>query len=183
MPKRDPHPLIEDYTIAAWVGAAAGLVTAAAGLIPLAVVWVLVGTGVSVAFVDLVYRRIPTPLVVFAGGVTVAVAAVAGAHDASLGPVVIAAAGAGLVGGVFLVVHLVTPAGLGFGDVRLAAVTGALTALGADQLTAAAAAAGVAAVAATAVMVVSGRPTVAFGPYLIAAAIVAVAAATLLSVP
>ena len=65
----------------------------------------------------------------------VVVAAITSARDETWAPLVHAAAGATLVGAAFLVVHLVQPRSLGFGDVRLAALTGALTAYGTASIT------------------------------------------------
>jgi leader peptidase (prepilin peptidase)/N-methyltransferase len=85
------------------------------------------------AMVDVVERRLPNALV-GAAVVPVAVAAtaplVAGATDLALGAVW----GAALLGGPLLLTHLVSPSGMGFGDVKAAAVLGAALGLIDSQL-------------------------------------------------
>jgi leader peptidase (prepilin peptidase)/N-methyltransferase len=92
----------------------------AAGAIEAATVVVLAGLAATTVPVDLRERRIPTPVVhTVAVGESVAVIAARVARERSVAG---AAVGALLVGGVFLVVHVLDPTGLGFGDVRLATV-------------------------------------------------------------
>jgi leader peptidase (prepilin peptidase)/N-methyltransferase len=78
------------------------------------------------------------------------------------------------VGAAFLVVHLVQPRGLGFGDVRLAALTGALTAYGTASVADAAFAAVLAAVVASIATVARRARATPLAPYLLAASAVAV---------
>jgi leader peptidase (prepilin peptidase)/N-methyltransferase len=85
---------------------------------------VLAAVGVLLAVVDLRTRLLPDRLVLpalGAGGVLLAVAAVGGADLAALGR---ALAGAGVLFAGYLVLALVAPAGLGMGDVKLAALLG-----------------------------------------------------------
>lgn len=75
---------------------------------------------------DIRQRRLPNWLTLPAAVLVPAVAAAAGRGPAAL-------AGAAALTGVYLVVHLIAPAGLGAGDVKLAAALGALTgSFGAD---------------------------------------------------
>lgn len=80
--------------------------------------------GVAVSAVDLRTRRIPTSFVGatagMCGGLIVCWSIVLDRPGAIVGAVV----GACMAGGLFLVLHLVSPAGLGLGDVRYAALVG-----------------------------------------------------------
>ena len=93
---------------------------AAVGAIEAATAVVLACLAATTVPVDLGERRIPTPVVHTAAvGVSVSIIIARVDHDRAVAG---AAVGALLVGGAFLVVHLLDPTGLGFGDVRLAAV-------------------------------------------------------------
>lgn len=105
----------------------------------LAVTVVLLWTG-ALSIIDIRFRRLPNELTLGGAVVIVTGAAVAG-HGAP------AAAGASALAGLYLVVHLWSPAAMGAGDVKLALGLGALTgafgiavwtvaALGAQVLTA-----------------------------------------------
>ncbi|OMC13460.1 peptidase A24 [Mycolicibacter heraklionensis] len=75
---------------------------------------------------DIRQRRLPNWLTLPASVLVPAVAALVGRGPAAL-------AGAATLAGVYLAVHLIAPAGLGGGDVKLAVALGALTgAFGAD---------------------------------------------------
>ena len=87
----------------------------------LVVLWLVTLSGY-----DLRCRRLPNWLTLPAAVLVPVAAAVAGRGSAAL-------AGAAALAGIYLVVHLIAPAGLGGGDVKLAAGLGALTgAFGAD---------------------------------------------------
>ncbi len=86
--------------------------------IPLAVA--LAATGVLLAVIDLSCLRLPDPLV-GALAVIVVVPAVVAGDPSSLGRAVLAAAA---VGAAYLLVLMLPGGGLGFGDVKLAAVLG-----------------------------------------------------------
>lgn len=112
-------------------------VTAAVGCL-LVLAW-----AAALTVIDLRRRRLPNVLTVAGGLLFVAGAALCGRPVPAL-------LGAAALGGLYLAVHLVDPAALGGGDVKLAAALGALTgalgtpvwilaALGAPLLTAAAA--------------------------------------------
>ena len=109
----------------AWLlGPATGIVAAA--LVLAADPAALAITGVAVApvivlggAIDVRWHRLPDRLT-FPGALAVGVAAaVAALVDGDAAIVARAAAGAGVMAGVLLAVHLVSPAGMGFGDVKL----------------------------------------------------------------
>jgi leader peptidase (prepilin peptidase) / N-methyltransferase len=165
--------------IIATAGGIAGAVLAAAGRPAWAALAVLAGVAVGVIAADLRERRIPTPLVAIGTIAAAVVGAITSARDETWAPLVHGAAGAVIVGAAFLVVHLVQPRSLGFGDVRLAALTGALTAYGTASITGAAAAAALSALVASIATLATGARSVPFGPYLLAGSAVAV----LVSIP
>jgi prepilin signal peptidase PulO-like enzyme (type II secretory pathway) len=84
-----------------------------------------------------------------------------------------------MVSAAFLVVHLIQPRRLGFGDVRLTALAGALTAYGTACIAGAAAAAVLSALVASIATVATRAKSVPFAPYLLAGSAVAV----LVSIP
>jgi leader peptidase (prepilin peptidase)/N-methyltransferase len=164
------YPLVEAVTGALFVGAALAFreVGTAALVAP------FLGVMLAAALIDARHRIIPNRLLypsLLAFGAAVAVLGVAG--EASP-----ATAGLGLVacGGGLLVVHLVSPGGMGMGDVKLAALIGlVLGALGWSYVAVAVMvgvlAGGLAAVA----MLAAGRrrkDTLPFGPFLALGAIV-----------
>ena len=83
---------------------------------------------VPLAFVDAAVHRLPDPLTVAAYAVTVAgllIAAADGGHWDALGR---AAAGGAALAGFYLLLALISPSGMGLGDVKLAASLGTLLA-------------------------------------------------------
>jgi leader peptidase (prepilin peptidase)/N-methyltransferase len=164
------------HRIIATAGAITGAVLAAAGQPGWAALAVLAGVAVGVVTVDLRERRIPTPLVAIGTIAAVVVGTITSARDETWAPLLHGVAGAALVGTAFLVVHLVQPRSLGFGDVRLAALTGALTAYGAANVSTAALAAVLAAVVASIATVVGRTRSAPFAPFLVAASAVALLA-------
>lgn len=79
----------------------------------------------QLSLIDVRQRRLPNALTLAGAAVILAAAAVCGRGPAAL-------LGAAALGGLYLAVHLIDPAGLGGGDVKLAVALGALTgALGA----------------------------------------------------
>jgi leader peptidase (prepilin peptidase)/N-methyltransferase len=133
---RHEQARIGDRVAAAWravglpgrlltiLGASACAVIATASIGESAVV---VASGLSLlvlvgaALVDAVERRLPNALVLAAA--LPVIAALIATGSAELGRS--AAAGAALVAGPLLVTHLITPSGMGFGDVKAGAVLGA----------------------------------------------------------
>ena len=121
------HRLAPWYAAAEWVtGLVFGLCAAAVGWsVALVPVLCLAAGLVAMSVVDLAVMRIPTRFVyataaALAGGL-VLVAVVDGPGRRLAG----AAVGAAAYGGFLLVLHLLSPRALGFGDVRLATVVGA----------------------------------------------------------
>ena len=126
---------------------------------------------VPAALVDVVEHRLPNAFVV-ASVVPVLVAIVVsllGSGDAAAG----ALAGAVLVGGPLLVVHLISPAGMGFGDVKAGTVVGA--GVGLLGATAAVLALVVALFAGAAWALAGHRRSVPLGPGLVVGAVLATA--------
>jgi leader peptidase (prepilin peptidase) / N-methyltransferase len=141
----------------------------------------LAGAGVWLAVVDLRTRLLPDRVVLpalGAGGVLLAVAALAGHELPALGR---AAAGAALLFAGYLVLALIAPAGLGMGDVKLAALLGLhLAWLGWPALVDGALAGFVVQAVLAAVLLatrrVSLRGAIPFGPAMLAGAALVVAA-------
>lgn len=133
-----PIEVVADSPIAsAWrqvdQPARAATAVALAACVALVVAWwspVVLATGLTVAvltmaaLVDAVEHRLPDAIVAVAAvptGVAIAIALAAGEPGVATG----AAAGAALLAGPLLAVHLVSPAGMGFGDVKAGFVLGA----------------------------------------------------------
>lgn len=127
---------------------------------------------VSLCWYDVRERRLPNVLTLPGAVVVLACAAAAG-HGGS------AAAGAATLFGIYLVLHLIAPAAMGAGDVKLAIGIGALTgAFGIDVWVMAAMAAPlVTAVWAIVARLTSTERTVPHGPAMCATAAVAAAIA------
>lgn len=90
----------------------------------LAPYWLLVLLGVPLAFIDLADRRLPRLLVhPLLLGILGALAMLCLVRD-DAGPGIRGVAAMAALSGVFLVVALIVPGGIGAGDVRLAAVAG-----------------------------------------------------------
>lgn len=86
----------------------------------------LVAGLVAMSAVDLAVMRIPTRFVWATAAAVVAGLALAALVDGPGRRLAGAAVGAAAYGGVLFVMHLISPRALGFGDVRLATVTGAV---------------------------------------------------------
>jgi leader peptidase (prepilin peptidase) / N-methyltransferase len=85
-----------------------------------------VAGGVALAAIDLEHHRLPTKLVRATLALVSAGLIVAAAVEGTVTPLVTAAIGAALFCGLLFVVHLISPRSMGFGDVRLAVVLGAV---------------------------------------------------------
>ena len=171
------YPLVELAT----AGLFAGVGAAFPRLVPAAMVAAFVGLLVAVAVIDVRHRIIPNRIVYpsfVAFAVLVVVGAVAGQGlDAGRAGIGLAAFGGGL-----LVVALVSPRGMGMGDVKLAGLIGlVLGSLGLSYVAVAAAAAvlagGLGSVATLAVSGGGRGKQIPFGPYLAVGALVAAFAA------
>jgi prepilin signal peptidase PulO-like enzyme (type II secretory pathway) len=103
-----------------------GVVAAVLGLtLVLVPVLTLVAGLVAMSAVDLAVMRIPTRFVYVTAGLGLAGAGAVAVVDGPADRLVGAAVGAVVYGGFLLVLHLVSPRALGFGDVRLATLIGA----------------------------------------------------------
>lgn len=128
------------------------------------------------ASADLRTGRLPDALVIAAAipPIFLALAAAVTEHNLVLATEVVA--GAVVFGAPLLVAHLVSPASLGFGDVKLAATLGATLGLVDPRLGVFALCFGAGVTAATALAL--GHRTVPFGPGLVSGAVVAAGVAT-----
>jgi leader peptidase (prepilin peptidase) / N-methyltransferase len=152
---------------ALWLPETANAIATALGLLVL----------VAAALVDTVEHRLPNALV---GAATIpvvlamAVAWVSGATDVVWGALV----GAALLGGPLLLTHLVSPAGMGFGDVKAGAVLGA--ALGVINAQIALLALMVGLLGSAVWALVGRRRSIALGPGLVGGAVAALMVARLM---
>ncbi len=140
------------------------------GLAALAVVtWAAV-----LSAIDVRERRLPNVLTLSGAAVIIAAAALWGRGLSAL-------LGAAALGGLYLVIHLIAPAGMGAGDVKLALGVGALTgALGASVWSLAALGAPMLTAFAGGVAVMRGRGgTVPHGPSMCLASLLVAALAVL----
>jgi leader peptidase (prepilin peptidase)/N-methyltransferase len=131
------------------------------------------------AMVDVVEHRLPDALV--GAAVAPVIVAMGWAWVTDDAAVTTAAAlGAAVVGGPLLVTHLVSPAGMGFGDVKAGTVLGAALGLVSVQVAVLALVLGLAGAAASALAL--RRRSIALGPGLVAGAAVALIVANVLHV-
>ncbi|MFD7954177.1 prepilin peptidase [Streptomyces ardesiacus] len=99
---------------------------AAAGTRPEVAVWLLLApVGVLLAAVDLKVRRLPDPLTLPLAGAALVLLGLAALVPEHAGEWSTALLGALVLGAGYLVLFLVNPAGMGFGDVKLALAAGA----------------------------------------------------------
>ncbi|MFB6772993.1 prepilin peptidase [Streptomyces sp. NPDC056337] len=100
---------------------------AATGTRPELAVWLLLAPpGVLLAVVDLRVRRLPDPLTLPLAGAAVAFLGLAALVPEHAGEWTTALLGALALGAGYLVLFLINPAGMGFGDVKLALTAGAV---------------------------------------------------------
>ena len=141
---------------------------------------IAVGSSLAVlviaAVVDVVEHRLPNVLVGLALVPSVLALSAAGSPDLLRSSVV----GAGLLGGPLLVTHLVSPAGMGFGDVKAGAVAGAALGLIDPRLAVLALVVGLAAAASWGL--VRRSRAVPFGPGLVAGALAALVVARVVGI-
>lgn len=184
------YPLVEiagalAFGVVAWwflpgILAAPGPAEVVAAVLQLAAFLYLAAVSIALVLIDLDTHRLPNALVVPAYLVGAVLLGVAGALTGSWSSLVLAAVGMAALGGVYLVLALVRPGGMGMGDVKLAGVLGLfLGALGLPELLVGAVAGSVLGGLAGVVLLVAGRArssAVAFGPWLIAGAWVGILA-------
>jgi leader peptidase (prepilin peptidase)/N-methyltransferase len=110
----------------ALAGAAVGaLVGWRLGAVPVLGVWVYVGAvAVVLGYLDARTRLLPTRIIAPSYVVVVALLGVAAALDGAPGPLLRAGLGWLVMGGFYFLLWLVYPAGMGYGDVRLAGLLG-----------------------------------------------------------
>jgi leader peptidase (prepilin peptidase)/N-methyltransferase len=111
----------------ALVGALVGAVVGwQLGLEPVLAAWIILGgTGVVLGYVDAQTRLLPTRIIAPCYGALVVTLALAAAlDDEPVDQVLQTALGWFVFGGFYLVLHLVYPKGLGYGDVRLSGLLG-----------------------------------------------------------
>jgi leader peptidase (prepilin peptidase)/N-methyltransferase len=177
------------WTVVGRRGRALCVLVALAGVV-VAALWVpatgaAVATGASLqvlaaaAVVDVVEHRLPNALV-GAAAIPVAVAMAISWVGGTTGVVAGALGGAALLGVPLLATHLVSPAGMGFGDVKAGAVLGGALGLIDVQIAVLALFLGLSGSAVWALA--RHRRSIALGPGLVAGAVVALALARLFSV-
>ncbi|WP_430331999.1 prepilin peptidase [Rhodococcus sp. ACT016] len=140
-----------------------------------------VAVGVALTVIDIACKRLPNSLVLPSYPAVFALLTLAAAVQGDWPALLRAAVGAIALFGFYFVLALSYPAGMGFGDVKLAGVIGALLAyLSYGHLLIGAMLAFVLAAVAGAALLISRRgrvgTTIPFGPYMIAAALIAVVA-------
>lgn len=131
-PAAPPSP----WVLSGLVAVAAGALTwraspLTAGRDALVLAWlIIVQAGALLATIDLLVQRLPTVLITVMGagvGTCIVAAAVLSRQPYWAARAAIAAA---VLGGAYLMLALLTPSGMGMGDVRLAAVLGAVLGVG-----------------------------------------------------
>jgi len=120
MPRPTPRPA----TVVLAAAALAAVVVVHRGHAFAAVAGLLVEIASAAAFVDRHERRIPNRLVMVGLAAVVVADAVVAAVDHRHGLAVSAVVGAACYAGPLLALHLASPGGIGFGDVKLGAVLG-----------------------------------------------------------
>lgn len=140
-PVKIPYAELARRPRLAWwlAGVSAGLAGAVGGrlgLDPALPLWVaFVVLGVALSYVDWHTRLLPKRLVLPAYPVAVALVLLAAALDGDTGVLVRAGVGWVAVGGLYLLLWLIAPRGIGYGDVRLSGLIGlCLGALGWAEL-------------------------------------------------
>lgn len=181
----DDHVTVTAAWDAVGVTARAATLAALAACAVLTVLWsadapAVVATGLALAImtaaalVDAVDHRLPNALVATAAlpvAVAIAIAAAAGSTGIALS----ALAGAALLGVPLLATHLVSPVGMGFGDVKAGVVIGAAVGLVSAQLAVLTLVLALGGSAAWAV--IHRRRTIPLGPGLVVGAVLALAIA------
>jgi leader peptidase (prepilin peptidase)/N-methyltransferase len=104
------------------------IVTTAIGLHPALLGYlVFVAAAIIVSVVDLAEKRIPNLVVLPASGGVFALLAASALLDGDWSPVLSAVIGAAALFGLYFVLALISPRGMGMGDVKLALLVGAVT--------------------------------------------------------
>jgi leader peptidase (prepilin peptidase)/N-methyltransferase len=118
-------PVLDAVPTVLTAGIAAGAMVASLGAVWVAIAFAHLAAVLAVAcLVDVKVRRLPDAVVVpgiVIGALLLVGGALADGNGSALGQ---AALGAALVGAVLFALHLISPAGLGFGDVKLGVLLG-----------------------------------------------------------
>ena len=114
------YPLVEFTTAALWVGLAARF----GAVWELPAYLVLAAGLVALSMIDLDTFLLPNRVLYPVGFLTGGLLVVAGVADGRYDTLVRAGLGGAAAFGVFLVIHLISPRGMGFGDVRLSFILG-----------------------------------------------------------
>src|SRR5687767_3479062 len=114
------YPLVELLTAALFAATAIRFGVDAA----LPAFLVLVAALIALSVIDLDTFTLPRKIIYFALAAGVVLLGVAAAVDGDARGIIEAGAGAAIAFGVLLLIHLVSPRGMGFGDVRLAGLLG-----------------------------------------------------------
>jgi leader peptidase (prepilin peptidase)/N-methyltransferase len=132
---------------------------------------------VPAAMVDIVERRLPNQIIA-ASALAIAIGLVLNSNSVLVGNVML---GVGLLAGPLLVLHLVSPGSMGFGDVKMALVLGA--AVGAVHWQLALVTIALASGASATVALLRRMTEIAFGPGLVGAAAFSLLTHTLMLTP
>lgn len=133
LPEAPPKPLYADLAVrpglagrcAAATGAVAAVLGASTGAdAALIVLLPLIPIGVALAVIDWHTTLLPTRIIAPTYGLVVGCVLLAGLVESDRDPVIRSAIGWTVMGGFFLILWLVYPRGLGYGDVRLSGVLG-----------------------------------------------------------
>ena len=182
------YPLVElagavAFGLVAWrflpeVIAASGAAALVAGILQLVAYLYFAAISIALALIDLDVHRLPNVIVLPAYLVGLALLGGAAALTGSWQPLLVGALGALALGGLYLVLALVRPGGMGMGDVKLAGVIGLFAGwLGIPELLVATIAAALLGGIVGVGMLLAGRgrrAAIAFGPWLLAGAWIAI---------
>lgn len=124
------YPLVELGTgvafggVAAWCLAATAGDSAAGRILMLVAFLYLAAVSIALALIDLDVHRLPNTIVLPAYGIGIVLLGGAGTLNGDIGSLARAALGMAVLWGAYLLMALVYPGGMGFGDVKLAGVLG-----------------------------------------------------------
>lgn len=127
VPGRSGVPRSAHRVLAVATALVCAALAAATGTRPEAAVWLLLApVGVLLAVVDLKVRRLPDPLTLPLAGAALVLLGLTALVPEHAGEWTTALLGALALGAGYLVLFLINPAGMGFGDVKLALTAGAV---------------------------------------------------------
>ncbi len=180
---RPPPPRVVVVLVVAALFVGMALRLSAVGQLPALPAYLyFVGVGVALTLIDLDCKRLPNALVLPSYPVVLVLLAVAalGQHDGAA--IVRALIGMAVLFGLYLVLALIYPAGMGFGDVKLAGVLGAVLGYLSYAVLLIGGFAGFFLGAVLGLVLIisrrgSRKSTIPFGPYMIGGALVAIFAA------